>query len=114
MSVPFYDLKPLNARYADALQAAATRVIDSVWYVLCEELAAFWLTRTQAVTQLFLFLLLFLGGEAAPLTLLPGWVQVVAWWSPTVRLSRPTRAAARAWARTERGPCRVPLGPFTE
>lgn len=45
-------------------------------------LAAFWLTRIQAVVQAYLLLLLFLGGEAAPLALLPGWVQTVAWWTP--------------------------------
>jgi ABC-2 type transport system permease protein len=45
-------------------------------------LAAFWLTRTSAVTQGYLLLVLFLGGQAAPLSLLPGWVQTVAWWSP--------------------------------
>jgi ABC-2 type transport system permease protein len=45
-------------------------------------LAAFWLTRTQAVTYVYHFVLLFLGGEAAPLALLPAWVQVVAWVSP--------------------------------
>ncbi|CTP83462.1 aminotransferase [Xanthomonas translucens pv. arrhenatheri] len=41
MSVPFLDLRALNARYADALKAAAARVIDSGWYVLGEELDAF-------------------------------------------------------------------------
>jgi ABC-2 type transport system permease protein len=45
-------------------------------------LAAFWLTRTQAVTQAYLLLLLFLGGQAAPVSLLPDWIQTVAWWSP--------------------------------
>jgi ABC-2 type transport system permease protein len=45
-------------------------------------LSTFWLTRTQAVIQAYLFLLLFLGGEAAPLALLPSWVQTAAWWSP--------------------------------
>ena len=41
MSVPFYDLKQVNARYAEALKAAAARVIDSGWYVLGEEVDAF-------------------------------------------------------------------------
>jgi ABC-2 type transport system permease protein len=45
-------------------------------------LAAFWLTRTQAVAQGYLLALLFLGGEAAPLALLPGWVRAAAWVSP--------------------------------
>jgi dTDP-4-amino-4,6-dideoxygalactose transaminase len=41
MSVPFFDLKQVNARHAEALKAAAARVIDSGWYVLGEEVAAF-------------------------------------------------------------------------
>jgi ABC-2 type transport system permease protein len=45
-------------------------------------LSAFWLTRTQAVMLAYLLVLLFLGGEAAPLVLLPGWVQTLAWTSP--------------------------------
>jgi ABC-2 type transport system permease protein len=45
-------------------------------------LSAFWLTRTQALAQGYLLVLLFLGGEAAPLALLPNWVQRAAWLSP--------------------------------
>lgn len=41
MDVPFLDLGAVNARYADELKAAAARVIDSGWYILGEELAAF-------------------------------------------------------------------------
>ena len=41
MSVPFYDLKAINARHAEALKVAAARVIDSGWYVLGEEVEAF-------------------------------------------------------------------------
>ncbi len=41
VSVPFYDLRKVNARYAEALKAAAARVIDSGWYVLGEEVDAF-------------------------------------------------------------------------
>jgi dTDP-4-amino-4,6-dideoxygalactose transaminase len=41
MTVPFLSLKHVNARYAEALKAAAARVIDSGWYVLGEEVAAF-------------------------------------------------------------------------
>lgn len=67
------------AAFVPALLLALVVRFVITWMV---GLAAFWLTRTQAVTQLFLFLLLFLGGEAAPLTLLPGWVQVVPWRSP--------------------------------
>ncbi|KFA19677.1 aminotransferase, partial [Xanthomonas vasicola pv. musacearum NCPPB 4394] len=41
MDVPFLDLRAVNARYADELKAAAARVVDSGWYVLGQELAAF-------------------------------------------------------------------------
>ncbi|TCV97816.1 dTDP-4-amino-4,6-dideoxygalactose transaminase [Luteibacter rhizovicinus] len=41
MDVPFLPLGAVNARYADELKAAAARVIDSGWYVLGDELAAF-------------------------------------------------------------------------
>ncbi|MBB6186034.1 DegT/DnrJ/EryC1/StrS family aminotransferase [Rhodanobacter sp. MP7CTX1] len=41
MDVPFLSLKEVNARYADELKAAAARVIDSGWYVLGDEVAAF-------------------------------------------------------------------------
>lgn len=41
MTVPFFDLGKVNARYNEALKAAAARVIDSGWYVLGDELAAF-------------------------------------------------------------------------
>ncbi|HEV7122107.1 MAG TPA: DegT/DnrJ/EryC1/StrS family aminotransferase [Rhodanobacter sp.] len=39
--IPFLSLRNVNARYADELKAAAARVIDSGWYVLGDELAAF-------------------------------------------------------------------------
>jgi dTDP-4-amino-4,6-dideoxygalactose transaminase len=39
--VPFLSLKEVNARHADELKAAAARVIDSGWYVLGAEVAAF-------------------------------------------------------------------------
>ena len=41
MIVPFLDLKAINDRHAAELKAAATRVIDSGWYVLGEEVKAF-------------------------------------------------------------------------
>ncbi|WP_266182592.1 DegT/DnrJ/EryC1/StrS family aminotransferase [Dyella humicola] len=41
MDVPFLNVRELNARYADELKAAAARVIDSGWYILGEEVAAF-------------------------------------------------------------------------
>lgn len=60
------------------LLAFVVRFVNS-WTVA---LAAFWLTRTQAVIQGYLLLILFLGGQAVPLSLMPGWVQTVAWLSP--------------------------------
>jgi dTDP-4-amino-4,6-dideoxygalactose transaminase len=41
MDVPFLSLHDVNARHADELKAAAARVIDSGWYILGDELAAF-------------------------------------------------------------------------
>jgi dTDP-4-amino-4,6-dideoxygalactose transaminase len=41
MDVPFLSLKEVNARHAEELKAAAARVIDSGWYILGQELAAF-------------------------------------------------------------------------
>lgn len=41
MDIPFLNVAEINARYANELKAAAARVIDSGWYVLGEELAAF-------------------------------------------------------------------------
>ncbi len=39
--IPFLDLKAVNARDREALIAAFTRVLDSGWYVLGEEVSAF-------------------------------------------------------------------------
>ena len=41
MTVPFLDLKAINAQYRDELVAAATRVIDSGWYIQGTEVKAF-------------------------------------------------------------------------
>jgi len=41
MDVPFLELGEINARHAQELKAAAARVIDSGWYVLGDEVAAF-------------------------------------------------------------------------
>lgn len=45
--IPFLDLKANNALYRDELVAAATRVIDSGWYVLGEEVKQFELEFSQ-------------------------------------------------------------------
>lgn len=39
--IPFLDLMRLNERYTDALQQATNRVLQSGWYILGKELAAF-------------------------------------------------------------------------
>lgn len=39
--IPFLDLKAINAQYRDELVAAATRVIDSGWYIAGNELTHF-------------------------------------------------------------------------
>ncbi len=41
MEVPFLSLRDVNACYGDELKTAAARVIDSGWYVMGDELAAF-------------------------------------------------------------------------
>ena len=67
------------AASAPALLLAFVVRFVNTWTVA---LAAFWLTRIQAPAQAYLLVLFFLGGEAAPLALLPGWVQAAAWLSP--------------------------------
>ncbi|SEM88799.1 dTDP-4-amino-4,6-dideoxygalactose transaminase [Paenisporosarcina quisquiliarum] len=39
--IPFLNLKEINAQYAKELKEAASRVIDSGWYILGEEVTAF-------------------------------------------------------------------------
>ena len=48
----------------------------------CLALAAFWLTKTTAINSLFFALTTFFGGLFAPLSVLPGWMQTVAAWTP--------------------------------
>lgn len=67
------------AAFVPALMLAYVVRFVSSWIVA---LSAFWLTRTQAVIHGYQVLLFFLGGEAAPLALLPDWVLVLAWLSP--------------------------------
>ncbi|MEE2659495.1 MAG: ABC-2 family transporter protein [Candidatus Latescibacterota bacterium] len=45
-------------------------------------LLAFWITDTSGLNNLYMFLGFFLSGRMAPLDLLPGWVQTVAYYSP--------------------------------
>jgi ABC-2 type transport system permease protein len=45
-------------------------------------LAAFWLTKVSAINHLFDMMFLFLGGQFAPLDVMPGWIQTLALLSP--------------------------------
>jgi ABC-2 type transport system permease protein len=48
----------------------------------CLALSAFWLTKVSAMNTVFFSLFTFLGGQFAPLSVLPGWLQSVAAWTP--------------------------------
>ncbi|SDS74217.1 ABC-2 type transport system permease protein [Friedmanniella luteola] len=48
----------------------------------CVALSAFWLTKVSALNAVFFSLFTFLGGQFAPLSVLPGWMQAVAAWTP--------------------------------
>lgn len=45
-------------------------------------LAAFWLTKVSAINNLFDVAFLFLGGQFAPLDVMPGWIRTLALLSP--------------------------------
>jgi ABC-2 type transport system permease protein len=45
-------------------------------------LAAFWLTKVAALNNLFDIFFLFLGGQFAPLSAMPDWVQTASYFSP--------------------------------
>ena len=48
----------------------------------CVALSAFWLTKVSAMNAVFFSLFTFFGGQFAPLSVLPGWTQTVAAWTP--------------------------------
>jgi len=48
----------------------------------CVALSAFWLTKVSAMNMVFFSLFTFLGGQFAPLSVLPAWMQTVAAWTP--------------------------------
>ena len=48
----------------------------------CVALSAFWLTKVSAMNAVFFSLFTFLGGQFAPLSVLPGWMQTVAALTP--------------------------------
>lgn len=45
-------------------------------------LAAFWMTKVSALNGLFDIFFLFLGGQFAPLSVMPDWIQTLAFFSP--------------------------------
>ncbi len=63
--------------FAMALRFAVEWTIASV---------AFWVTRVNAINQLYYVVFLFLAGVAAPLALLPGPVRTLAEWLPFYRM----------------------------
>jgi ABC-2 type transport system permease protein len=67
------------AAFAPALLLAMVLRFVVEW---CVALAAFWLTKVSAMNTLFFSLFTFLGGQFAPLSVLPGWLQTVAAWTP--------------------------------
>ena len=48
----------------------------------CVALSAFWLTKVSAMNAVFFSLFTFLGGQFAPLSVLPGWMQTAAALTP--------------------------------
>ena len=48
----------------------------------CVALSAFWLTKVSAMNMVFFSLFTFFGGQFAPLSVLPGWMQTLAAWTP--------------------------------
>ncbi len=48
----------------------------------CVALSAFWLTKVAAMNTVFFSLFTFLGGQFAPLQVLPAWMQTLAAWTP--------------------------------
>jgi ABC-2 type transport system permease protein len=67
-----------------ALALPALALAFLLRYLLQYSLAvlAFWTTRVEAVNQLYFTLDSFLGGRIAPLALMPGWLGVIAAYSP--------------------------------
>lgn len=48
----------------------------------CLALAAFWLTKVSSLNVLFSSLFLFLGGQFAPISVMPGWIQALSFALP--------------------------------
>jgi ABC-2 type transport system permease protein len=82
----FIILKPTAPASAFQLLLSVPALIlaGTVRYILQYGLAsiAFWTTRVEAINQLYFTVDTFLGGRIAPLSLLPGWMGLVAAWLP--------------------------------
>jgi ABC-2 type transport system permease protein len=82
----FIILRPTPPQSWTSLLLAAPAVVLAgvsryVWqYGLA--VIAFWTTRVEAINQLYFALDSFLSGRIAPLALMPGWLGVLAVWSP--------------------------------
>jgi ABC-2 type transport system permease protein len=67
---------------AAALPAIALAFVLRFFVEWCLALTAFWMTRVNAINQTYYVAMLFLSGQIAPLSLMPGWVQTLASISP--------------------------------
>jgi len=77
---PTFDVRPLEiAVFAIAVWGA---YLIRSFYQSALGLITFWTTRVGALFQLYITLELLLSGRLVPLTLMPEWVQTVAWFLP--------------------------------
>ena len=77
---PTFDVQPLEiAVFAVAVWGA---YLIRTFYQSALGLITFWTTRVGALFQLYITLELLLSGRLVPLTLMPEWVQTVAWFLP--------------------------------
>jgi ABC-2 type transport system permease protein len=77
---PTFDVRPLEiAVFAVAVWGA---YLIRTFYQSALGLITFWTTRVGALFQLYIALELLLSGRLVPLTLMPDWVQTVAWFLP--------------------------------
>ncbi len=82
----FFILKPTSPQswWSLALAVPAVVLAGAMRYLWQYALAciAFWTTRVEAINQLYFTLDSFLAGRIAPLALLPGWLGIVAVYTP--------------------------------
>ncbi len=77
---PTFDVRPIEiAVFAIAVWGA---YLIRSFYQSALGLITFWTTRVGALFQLYITLELLLSGRLVPLTLMPDWVQTVAWFLP--------------------------------